>query len=95
MSRPVSSMAAGSVMKGLNISKTGQDPIALKDEDYPGWLFDLVNPVTKTLNAANTTAAMTGAPQGAGLGSDLAEKKEMRRRNREAIKRRNFFAGRL
>lgn len=82
-------------MKGLNISKAGQDPIALKDEDYPGWLFDLVNPVAKNIASANTAAAVAGEPQGAGLGIDIAEKKEMRRRNREAIKRRNFFAGRL
>lgn len=36
-----SSCPAGTVMKGLNIMKDGTDPIAMNDEEYPSWLWEL------------------------------------------------------
>ncbi|KAJ2785928.1 hypothetical protein GGI15_001768 [Coemansia interrupta] len=41
----VSSAAPGSVLKGLNIYKDGKDPVALKDEEYPEWLWTLLDEV--------------------------------------------------
>ncbi|KAI7826456.1 mitochondrial ribosomal protein L37-domain-containing protein [Kickxella alabastrina] len=40
-----SSAAQGTVLKGLNIYKEGKDPVALKDEEYPGWLWTLLDVV--------------------------------------------------
>jgi large subunit ribosomal protein L54 len=31
----------GTVLKGLNVLKDSKDPIALKDDAYPDWLWDL------------------------------------------------------
>jgi large subunit ribosomal protein L54 len=33
----------GTVLKGLNYMKSGQDPIAKKDEDYPEWLWSCLD----------------------------------------------------
>lgn len=35
----VSSVAAGTVLKGLNFMKNKQDPVALEDHEYPAWLW--------------------------------------------------------
>ena len=40
-----SSVAAGTVMKGLNFMKTKQDPVALEDEEYPAWLWGVLEEV--------------------------------------------------
>ena len=37
--RVKSSVAAGTVLKGLNFMKNAQDPVALEDEEYPEWLW--------------------------------------------------------
>ncbi|KAJ2004970.1 hypothetical protein GGI04_001779 [Coemansia thaxteri] len=42
---PKSIAAHGTVLKGLNIYKEGKDPVALKDEDYPEWLWTLLDEV--------------------------------------------------
>ncbi|PIB00627.1 hypothetical protein CB0940_01741 [Cercospora beticola] len=35
----VSSVPAGTVLKGLNFMKNKQDPVALEDHEYPSWLW--------------------------------------------------------
>ncbi|KAJ1773161.1 hypothetical protein LPJ74_000900 [Coemansia sp. RSA 1843] len=45
--RPVSSVPHGTVLKGLNIYKEGKDPIALKDEEYPEWLWKIMDGVPR------------------------------------------------
>ncbi|KAJ1679559.1 Cochaperone prefoldin complex subunit [Spiromyces aspiralis] len=59
--RPTSSVAKGAVLKGLNVLKDGKDPVALADEEYPGWLWTLLDkPIEeelgerKRLNLENT-----------------------------------------
>ncbi|KAJ2761101.1 hypothetical protein IWQ56_003908 [Coemansia nantahalensis] len=42
-SAPASSAAHGTVLKGLNIYKEGNDPVALKDDEYPAWLWTLLD----------------------------------------------------
>ncbi|KAI5369577.1 Putative ribosomal protein L37 [Septoria linicola] len=37
--RIVSSVPAGTVLKGLNFMKNQQDPVALEDHEYPAWLW--------------------------------------------------------
>ncbi|KAJ1733395.1 hypothetical protein H4S06_001592 [Coemansia sp. BCRC 34490] len=46
-SRPASSAPHGTVLKGLNIYKDGKDPVALKDEEYPDWLWTIMDEVPK------------------------------------------------
>ncbi|KAI8915607.1 mitochondrial ribosomal protein L37-domain-containing protein [Gorgonomyces haynaldii] len=31
----------GTVLKGINILKTGKDPVALDDSEYPEWLWTI------------------------------------------------------
>ena len=37
-----SSIPAGQPLKGLNFLKNAQDPVALPDEEYPAWLWTLL-----------------------------------------------------
>ncbi|KAJ2606322.1 hypothetical protein H4R99_000530 [Coemansia sp. RSA 1722] len=46
-----SSAAPGTVLKGLNIYKEGKDPVALKDEEYPEWLWTLLDEVPEEAKA--------------------------------------------
>ncbi|CAG8460005.1 944_t:CDS:2, partial [Acaulospora colombiana] len=38
-----SSVPAGTILKGINIFKDGSDPISKLDEEYPEWLWDLLD----------------------------------------------------
>ncbi|KAI6043331.1 mitochondrial ribosomal protein L37-domain-containing protein [Pisolithus marmoratus] len=79
---PISSCPAGTVLSGLNYLK-GQPPIlAMPDEDYPTWLWDLTNPKKKRHEAED-----------AGPGSD-AEKRRLRRDNRQLLRDKNKFGAR-
>ncbi|BGP42828.1 hypothetical protein JCM10450v2_006944 [Rhodotorula kratochvilovae] len=40
---PPSACPAGTVLKGLNYLKDGQDPVALEDSEYPPWVWTLLN----------------------------------------------------
>ncbi|KAJ2900877.1 hypothetical protein IWW38_000252 [Coemansia aciculifera] len=42
---PKSIAIHGTQLKGLNIYKEGKDPVALKDEEYPEWLWTLLDEV--------------------------------------------------
>lgn len=42
-----SSVAAGTVLKGCNVRKNGQDPVALEDSEYPQWLWDILDPAAQ------------------------------------------------
>jgi hypothetical protein len=39
----MSSVPAGTVLKGLNFYKDKQDPVALADEEYPAWLWRVLD----------------------------------------------------
>ncbi|KAJ5042083.1 mitochondrial 54S ribosomal protein mL54 [Drepanopeziza brunnea f. sp. 'multigermtubi'] len=39
---PISSCPAGTTLKGLNFIKDRQDPVALPEEDYPEWLWSVL-----------------------------------------------------
>lgn len=47
-----SSCPEGTVLNGLNYIKSGQDPVANKDEDYPEWLWSCLD-VMKKADAAD------------------------------------------
>lgn len=42
-----SAVPAGTELRGLNFLKNGSDPIALKDEEYPPWLWTILEPKKK------------------------------------------------
>lgn len=50
-----SSVAAGTVLTGLNFMKGQNDPVALADEEYPAWLWRVLD---------KTTAGAGGAGKG-------------------------------
>lgn len=37
----------GTVLNGLNFTKGGQDPVAMKDEEYPEWLWSCLDVMKK------------------------------------------------
>jgi hypothetical protein len=41
--RVQSSVPAGTVLKGLNFYKDKQDPVAMADEEYPAWLWGVLD----------------------------------------------------
>jgi large subunit ribosomal protein L54 len=49
---PKSSCPEGTVLTGLNFLKSGQDPVALKDEEYPAWLWDCLDVMKKSSDGA-------------------------------------------
>jgi len=73
--KTVSSCPAGTVLTGLNYLK-GEPPIlALPDEEYPSWLWDLTKP--KVLE--------DDGPGG------TAEKRRLRKEHRQQLKDKNMF----
>ncbi|KAH7906000.1 mitochondrial ribosomal protein L37-domain-containing protein [Hygrophoropsis aurantiaca] len=71
----LSSCPPNTVLAGLNYLK-GQPPVlALPDEEYPPWLWDLLKPRT----------AEDDGPGG------KAEKRRLRKENRQKLKDRNFM----
>ncbi|KAI8812164.1 mitochondrial ribosomal protein L37-domain-containing protein [Cladochytrium replicatum] len=56
-SRPPSSVAAGTILQNINIMKDGADPVALPDEQYPEWLWDLIDKKDLSKRRFNTSAA--------------------------------------
>ncbi|BFZ54909.1 39S ribosomal protein L37, mitochondrial [Savitreella phatthalungensis] len=87
--RPASSVSAGTTLKGLNILKTGSDPVALRDEEYPEWVWSLVD------GAEGESSLKEAQAQAQLAKSEMGDSKAMRKKNRDAIKRKNFFAGRF
>lgn len=75
-----SSCKAGTVLN-LNIKKTGKDPVALEDGEYPEWLWSVLDKKT-----AVDTSKMEVSEDTLKL-----RKKQIRQANREKIKQRNFL----
>ncbi|KAG1791944.1 mitochondrial ribosomal protein L37-domain-containing protein [Suillus subaureus] len=73
--KTLSSCPPGTILEGLNYLK-GQPPvIALPDEEYPSWLWDLLKPKVYE----------DDGPGG------KAEKKRLRKENQQRIKDQNFM----
>lgn len=73
-----SSVAAGTRLKGCNVRKAGEDPVALADEEYPSWLWELLDPEAQKAKLASNPI--------------LAMRKARRQANRQKIKENNFLA---
>ena len=75
----VSSCAAGTVIKNLNIEK-GQDPIVAKEDgEYPAWLWTVLDPKEVQEKRLWETDPVKAA------------KKQRRKENRKGIKTANFL----
>jgi large subunit ribosomal protein L54 len=44
----LSSIPAGTALKGINYLKNKTDPVAMEDSEYPSWLWDILKTKTKT-----------------------------------------------
>jgi large subunit ribosomal protein L54 len=73
-----SSAPAGTKLTGLNVKKSGEDPVALAEEEYPEWLWDLLDPSIQKQKLEQDP--------------DLLAKKERRAANRKHIKSQNFMS---
>lgn len=68
---------AGTVLKGLNIRKKGTDVIALKEEEYPEWLWEVLDDRVQAKKLEQNP--------------DAAAHKSRRATNRQKIKGDNFL----
>ncbi|CAK9784762.1 hypothetical protein CC85DRAFT_327934 [Cutaneotrichosporon oleaginosum] len=75
----VSSLQAGTKMEGLSVFKDVPDPVSLPEDQYPKWLWTLLD---------KPKGQPVAAP---GERNFLAERKAMRDRNRANIKATNFM----
>ncbi|KAF9570403.1 39S ribosomal protein L37, mitochondrial [Mortierella alpina] len=49
----VSSAPEGTVLKGINYMKDGKDPVALADDAYPEWLWEINDPEIRKARIAD------------------------------------------
>lgn len=87
-SRAKSAAPAGTVLKGIQFHQGKPEPVALPDEEYPTWLWTLLDePAT-----ANTAAAKRSQRVGERVEVTIKghkvtmDKKELRRKNRDNIR---------
>ncbi|SJM83080.1 related to 54S ribosomal protein L37, mitochondrial [Zygosaccharomyces bailii] len=71
-----SSCPAGTVIN-VNTRKSGKEPIALEDKEYPDWLWEVLDPEAQARK----------------LQADplKARKKQLRKTNRDKVKQNNFL----
>ncbi|WPG97990.1 Hypothetical protein R9X50_00077300 [Acrodontium crateriforme] len=72
---PLSSVPAGTVLKGLNFLKNKTDPVALEDAEYPAWLWKVLE---KKEDSAKKDAVE---------GDLFAKSKKQRQRAAKALRR--------
>ncbi|RXK36306.1 hypothetical protein M231_06442 [Tremella mesenterica] len=83
--RPVSSCKAGTKLTGLAVLKDQPDPVALPDDQYPDWLWTVLDKDESRSQPLNVTST-SGEPV------DFAkEKRKLRAMNRQNIKASNYF----
>ncbi|KAH3675517.1 hypothetical protein WICMUC_002606 [Wickerhamomyces mucosus] len=71
-----SSCDAGTPLN-LKIKKTGNEPVALEDSEYPEWLWTILDKKVQEIKLSEDPAKLA--------------KKEMRTRNKKKIKMNNFM----
>ncbi|SCU97105.1 LAME_0F18536g1_1 [Lachancea meyersii CBS 8951] len=73
----LSSCPAGTVLN-LQIKKSGKEPVALEDHEYPEWLWSVLDPKAQLKKLQQDPLKM--------------RKKQLRSANRDKIKQSNFLA---
>ncbi|KAH3684430.1 hypothetical protein WICPIJ_004616 [Wickerhamomyces pijperi] len=71
-----SACAAGTPLN-LKIKKSGQEPVALEDSEYPAWLWEILDPKLQQQKLEQDPAKLA--------------KKDMKLRNKKKIKMNNFM----
>lgn len=71
-----SSCPAGTVLS-VNVKKSGKDPVALEDSEYPAWLWEVLDPEAQARKLAEDPMKL--------------RKKQIRKANRMKIKQNNFL----
>lgn len=71
-----SSCPVGTVIT-VNTKKSGKDPVALEDKEYPDWLWEVLDPESQERKLQADPLKL--------------RKKELRKANREKIKQNNFL----
>lgn len=74
--KPITSSCVAGTKLNLKIYAKGEEPVALKDEEYPPWLWNLLDQDAQ--NASKTSMQL--------------QKREMRRNNVKKIKYNNFLS---
>ncbi|GAA5848901.1 hypothetical protein JCM9279_004660 [Rhodotorula babjevae] len=78
-----SSCPPGTVLKGLNYLKDGQDPVALDDSEYPAWVFAL----------PGSKAAASKGDKGDPAVELRKERADLKKKRRSGIKASNDLKG--
>lgn len=76
-----SSVAAGTPLKGLNFIKGKQDPVALEDNEYPAWLWTVLE----------KSAANKNSGSGADEGDLFSKSKKQRRAAARALRKQQLL----
>ncbi|WVF69773.1 hypothetical protein IAT40_004552 [Kwoniella sp. CBS 6097] len=87
--RPPSICPAGTTMTGLSILKDKPDPVALADEEYPSWLWTILDDTSKAHKAAENEVELRQEGQ-AGF-DPIKEKRKLKNLNKEKIKGSNYL----
>ncbi|KAK6903700.1 50S small subunit ribosomal protein L37 [Kwoniella mangroviensis CBS 10435] len=88
-SKVVSSVPAGTKLTGLSILKDKPDPVALEDDEYPPWLWTLLEDTSKAHKAAENQVELHKEGD---KGFDVnKEKRKLKNLNREKIKASNYL----
>ncbi|WRT64743.1 uncharacterized protein IL334_001677 [Kwoniella shivajii] len=85
----VSSVPAGTTLTGLSILKDKPDPVALEDDQYPPWLWNLLEDTSKAHKVAENNVELHKEGQ---EGFDvIKEKRKLKNLNRDKIKASNYL----
>ncbi|WWC59499.1 mitochondrial 54S ribosomal protein mL54 [Kwoniella dejecticola CBS 10117] len=88
-SKVASAAPAGTKLTGLSILKDKPDPVALEDDQYPAWLWTLLDDTSKAHKVAENQVELHGEGE---KGFDpIKEKRKLKNLNREKIKASNYL----
>ncbi|WWD21529.1 hypothetical protein CI109_106015 [Kwoniella shandongensis] len=87
--KALSSCLPGTTLTGLSILKDKPDPVALPDDQYPTWLWTLLDDTSKAHKAVENEVHLSQEGQ---QGFDVVkEKRKLKNLNREKIKASNYL----
>ena len=84
--------APGETIPGININKTGSDPVAQEDSEYPSWVSDLADARTTLTELRRTWAARDNTDDDYDFDAELLTKL-VHHESRAKIRGRNNAAG--
>ena len=82
----VSSVAAGTVLKGIGYHANKPEPVAMPDEEYPAWLWKLLDASTPPADASQHKGSGFVAKVVTKAGIQNIDKRQLRQKNRTDIR---------